>query len=77
MKNINTQVTNLGVAHKIDGEVIDITDSAMQVETRKKIERKYEDNRIVNEAKALIRAKMPASQIYAYIHGHVLGSHLT
>lgn len=72
----NSQVTNLGVAHKIDGVVIDITDNAMSRQVRLGIERKYEDTRIVNGAKWMMTAGMPVADIFEFISERVHASKL-
>lgn len=72
----NTHVTNLGVTHKIDGVVIDITDSAMQAQTRRALERKYEDRRIVNAAKAMLHRGTPPERVLGYIEAWVTTSRL-
>lgn len=71
------QVTDLGVAHKIDGVVIDITDTVMQKQVRRDLERKYEDNRIVASAKWLMRRGFSPEEIWDAIEQRVLISSLT
>lgn len=74
--NINQQVTDLGVVHKIDGKVIDLTDTAMQRQTRLAVERKYEDNRIVREAKAMMAMGFSPEEIWDVIGQRVARSEL-
>jgi hypothetical protein len=73
----NSQVTNLGVTHKIDGHVIDITDTAMQRQVRRQVERKIEDKRIVGELKAMLRGGYSPEAILEYAGARVAASTLT
>lgn len=72
--NINQQVTDLGVAHTINGRIIDLTDDAMQRQTRLAVERKYEDRKIVNRAKVMMRMQLDPEYIYEHIEHMVLTS---
>lgn len=71
MPNINQQVTDLGIRHTIDGNVIDLTDDAMQRQTRLAVERKYEDRQIVRGAKAMMAMKCAPQDIFAYVQKRV------
>lgn len=69
--NINMRLTDLGITHKIDGHVIDITDTAMQAQTRRALERKYEDTRFVTGAKILLRAHATPEEVWDWLE-HVI-----
>lgn len=63
--------TNLGVAHVQGSRIIDLTDTAMERQTRREVERKVEDNRIVRELKAMLRLGYTPAEILAYAHKRV------
>lgn len=65
-------VTDLEVRRVPAGSrVIDLTDTAVERETRLRVRRKIDDRKIVNEAKALIGAGVAPALIIEHVRGRV------